>query len=167
MNTETLPAAMNAKNPQAIKLVLTFTRVGLIGLFALAILAALHPDVRSEARGLFIRDYRTIVSTAKSDLFGAQSSVTIVKVKTREALALEIYEAAEDGTSRLIQKITLPDAKDGYFNFNGQATNLAVDDIDGDGRPEILAPSFDQNLVGRLNVYQFNPETKNFYRIVR
>jgi hypothetical protein len=167
MTTQAMTSALPLKPQRTAVTLIGLARIVLMAIFALALIAALHPDVRSEARGLFVRDYRTIVSTAKADLLGNGSHFTIVKVKTRETLSLEVYEFGADGSSRLLEKIALPDAKDGYFNFNGQSTNLAVDDINGDGRPEILAPSFDQNLVGRLNVYQFNSESKKLERIIR
>ncbi len=135
--------------------------------FVTMLVAALHPEVRSQIRGAVLKDYRTIVSTAAGDLHGTGEALKVVKVKTRDALYLEVYASEIDGTQKLLEKIEMPDSKDGFFSFNGQATNLAVDDIDGDGRPEILAPSFDQNLVGHLNVYRYDESSQAFRRILR
>jgi len=143
------------------------TRIILTGLFATLLFVALHPDVRSQVRGSLVQDYRTIVSTASGHLAGDERNFTVAKVKTRDSLSLEIFELVEGGKQKLVEKIVMADAKDGYFNFNGQATNLAIDDIDGDGRPEILAPSFDSNLVGRLNVYDFDSASGNFQKVIR
>jgi hypothetical protein len=134
---------------------------------ALMIVSALHPDVRANVRGAFIKDFRVVVSTAQGKLAGDERTFTVAKVKTRDMLSLEIYESLQDGAQRLVEKIDMPDVKDGFFNFNGQATNLAIDDIDGDGRPEILAPTFDKNLVGRLNVYNYNPDNRSFNKLVQ
>ena len=62
----------------------------------------------------------------------------------------------------MIAKIRLPDNKEGYFDFQGQATNLGLADINDDNIPEILAPSYDQRLEPHLNVYSFDPNTKAF-----
>ena len=60
----------------------------------------------------------------------------------------------------LIASTKLPDKKDGYFTFNGDVTNLAVDDIDNDKKSEILATTFDNDLVAHLNVYRYVPGQK-------
>ena len=143
------------------------TRIALIALFAGMLVAALHPDVRSEVRGAIVQDYRTVVSTAQGHLAGDNRNYIVAKVKSRDSLSLEVFEMNADGTQKLVEKIVMPDVKDGYFNFNGRATNLAIDDLNGDGHWSIIAPSFDANLVGRLNVYNFDPNTHSFQRIIR
>ncbi len=133
----------------------------------LAFVGVVHPDVRASVRGTLRGDYRTVLSTAKGDLNGSGSLYTVAKVKTRDNIYLEVFESVADQAPRLVERIELSDARDAFFNFNGQATNLAIDDIDGDGRYEILAPTFDRNLVGRLNVFQYNSDTHDFHKIVR
>lgn len=164
----------STRNINARTIFIQIAHAGLVCVCVAALFSALHPDVRTRARALLLKDFRTIVSTANADLIGDGSSFTVVKVKSRDSLFLEIYsstimdkEGAGEGTNRLVGRIEMPDKRDGYFNFNGQATNLAIDDINGDGRPEIIAPSFDQNLVGHLNVFQYNPDAKSFERVNR
>ena len=142
-------------------------RVLLTLMFGAMLIAALHPEVRSSLRSSVIKDFRMVVSTAHGDLLGNGHELTVAKVRTRDAMYIEVYEPRADGGQRLVERIELPDKKDGYFNFNGQATNLAIDDIDGDGRPEILVPSFDQNLVGHLNIYRYNQGSSTFQRALR
>ncbi len=144
-----------------------FGRGILIVLFAAMLVAALHPAVRSAMRGSITHDYRMIVSTARGDLLKNGTELTVAKIRTRDSLFLEIYEPRNDGGQKLIGRIQLPDQKDGFFNFNGNATNLAIDDIDGDGRLEILAPSFDQNMVGHLNIYHYDQDSREFSRSLR
>ena len=141
-----------------------FGRTILVGLFALFFFAALLPEVRSSIRGSVLKDYRMVISTVQGDLAGNGKELTVAKVRTREAIYLEIYVPKEDGSQKLLERIELPDKKDGFFNFNGQATNLAIDDIDGDGQKEIIVPSFDQNMVGHLNIYRFEQATGAFQR---
>lgn len=141
------------------------SRIVLILAFAAFFIAALHPDVRSSMHTALVKDYRIILSTARGDLLGTGSEMTVAKIRTRDGLFIEIYEAKDDGSQRLVERFELADKKDGYFNFNGQATNLAIDDVDGDGRPEILVPSFDQNLVGHLNIYRY--DQGGFHRALR
>lgn len=137
--------------------------LGFVGM----LIATLVPEVRTEIRTTVSKDFRMVSSTAQGDLLGTGSALTVAKIKTRDALLLEVYEMMADGSQRLLERIDLPDRKDGYFNFNGRATNLAIDDIDGDGKMEIIAPTFDQNLVGRLNVYRYDQGAGTFNRVLR
>ncbi len=142
-------------------------RVVLVIGFALSIVATVHPGLRSTLRNALMKENRTVVSTASGDLLGTGSTVVVAKVKTNDSLLLEVYESNPDGRQRLVERIQIPHKKDGYFNFNGVAINLAIDDIDGDGKLEILAPSFDQNLVGHLNVYRYDSIAGVFQRSIR
>lgn len=137
-----------------------------VALFAMSLLTALHPDVRAQVRGSLLSDYRTVVSSAKGDLSSDGTSYNVIKVKTRDDLVLEVYKGSAEGKYELVEKIQMPQQRDGFFSFNGEATNLAIDDIDGDGRPEILVPSFDRDLVGHLNVFRFDPSAKNFQKVL-
>jgi hypothetical protein len=143
--------------------------------------AVVHPDVRTSVRSSLRSDFRTVVSTAKGDLSGTGVMFTVAKIKTRDNIYLEIFEtvieqtldgeadSASSGSEapRLVERIEITDARDAFFSFNGQATNLAIDDVNGDGRPEILVPTFDRNLVGRLNVFEYNNDTREFNRVIR
>jgi hypothetical protein len=140
---------------------------GLGALSALGIIASLNSDLRNELRSAALSDYRSVLSTAQGHLLGDAVLFTVAKIKTRDALFLEIYESTGAGQNRFVEKIQLSDRRDGYFNFNGQATNLAIADLDGQGRPSILAPTFDDDLVGRLNVFKYDPGARGFQRAIR
>ncbi len=137
-----------------------------VALFAASLLTALHPDIRAQVRGTLLNDYRMVVSSANGDLLSDGTPFNIIKIKTRDDIFLEVYRSSQEGKLELVEKIQMPQQRDGYFSFNGEATNLAVDDIDGDGRPEILVPSFDRDLVGHLNVFRFDPTAKNFQKVL-
>jgi hypothetical protein len=154
-----ITATTASANDRIIEIATNSAKVVLIALCAMMLISVLHPDVRSQVRGTFVHDYRTIVSTVEGDLTGKGSHYKVAKVKTQDNMLLEIYELSANGSQKLVDRIVLADKRDGYFNFKNQASNLAIDDIDGDGRPEILVPSFDNNLVGHLNVYSFDPQT--------
>jgi hypothetical protein len=156
--------------------VLKVSQIFLMTLAAIGFVAAVHPDVRASVRGSLRADYRTVVSTAKGDLSGTGTLYTVAKVKTRDNIYLEIFQTITEQTEsgqaatasqRLVERIEISDARDAFFSFNGQATNLAIDDVNGDGRPEILAPTFDRNLVGRLNVIEYDNNTQGFTKLVR
>ena len=153
--------------PTSSKLMMTAIRTALVGICGLMMISALHPDVRAAVRTSMMSDYRQVVSTAQGHLAGDERMFVVTKVKTRDSLSLEIFEAMGDGQQKLVEKIALADSRDGFFDFNGQATNLAIDDVNGDGRPEILAPTFDSNMVGRLNVYNYDQDSNAFHKLAR
>lgn len=150
-----------------LNLIFKLTQGFLVFSTTLTFIAAIHSETRASVRSVLLKDFREVLSTAKAKWNGSEIEYTIAKIRTRDSLSLEVYEVLPEGGSRLVGKINLPDARDGYFSFNGRATNLAIDDINEDGQPEILAPTFDSNLVGHLNVFSFNAERKEFEAVIR
>ena len=96
------------------------------------------------------------------DLLNNGKLLKVLKVRSAEGLAIEIYSTEKTTGAPLLARVFLPDKSDGYFHFHGEATNLALEDLNGDRRLEILAPSFDTNMTAHLNVYTYNPITKSF-----
>jgi hypothetical protein len=137
------------------------------GMALVAMITVLQPELRQSAHGFLVQDYRKIVSTAQADLLGDGSQFIVAKVKTRDNIYLEIFQTLASGAPRLVERIEIPDARDAYFNFNGQASNLAIQDLNGDGRPEVLSPSFDRNLVGRLDAFEYQQGLNEFRKVVR
>ncbi len=122
----------------------------------------LHPDIRNTVKNIFFSDHREILSIAQGDFIGSISH--IVKVRTHQGLVIEVYGKNSIQQMALVDRIILKDHKDGYFNFNGEAANLVINDINGDNTMEILVPSFDKNLVAQLNVYRFNSNIQKLER---
>ncbi len=120
------------------------------------------PSWRNHIRELFVSDTPVVLSTIEKDFFEDGRIIVFAKIKSTQGLFVEVYEKVTEGYPNTISKLKLPDNIDGFFHFRGQATNLALDDIDGDGRVEILAPSFDPNHIAHLNVYTYNKATEQF-----
>jgi hypothetical protein len=127
---------------------------------------AVVPPWRESARRFLIKDTRQVLASARADLKGNGRQLSVLKVQTRDALIVEIYDSTDaSGDLKLIKSITLPDRRDGYFTFKGEATNLVVTDIDDDGTLEIIAPTFDTQLVARLNIFHYDKQTQDFERV--
>lgn len=137
--------------------------VVLLGLGCVAaFIAAVFPNLRQEMRKKFYPPSRKILSTATGDLLGDGKKIKVVKVKNGQDLFLEIYGIENDGIYPLMGRIQLPYSRDGYFQFRGEVTNLALDDVDGNNTLEILAPTFDDNLTAHLNIYTYNQIEQQF-----
>ncbi len=135
----------------------------ILSIFAVTMaLVVVVPDWRAAVHTVFLPEKIIVLSTLKSDFFQDGRVLRFSKIKSGNQLFVEIYEDVVTGYQKQFAKIRLPDSNDGYFHFRGQATNLALEDITGDGLPEVLAPSFDINHIAHLNVYTYNATTKTF-----
>ena len=110
-----------------------------------------------------VNQQEQILSVAHGDLMNDGSLVKVIKYKTLEGIVLEFYtDIQENGSRSLISRVEIPNAKDGFFDHRGQAVQLAVADLDGDGTMELLSPTFDANLLAWLNPYYYSKEEKAF-----
>jgi hypothetical protein len=134
----------------------------------LALIAVvLHPDLRKGVRSQVMTEERLILSSVIGKILkNDHQPFKVLKVKKGNQIFLEIYSLLRDGRSPIIGKLLLEDVKDGFFNFSGEATNLVLKDVDGDENMEILAPTFDGNLAAKLNVFKFNQETGQFFKMM-
>lgn len=124
------------------------------------------PSLRQAAKEKILDQDRRILAKAEGDLTGRKDHMVVVKVQTSDSLSIEVFAHSPENSELVFQKrLILPERRDGYFTFRGQDTNLVLADIDKDGGFEILAPTFDENLIPRLNVYKYDPETQSFTRL--
>lgn len=134
----------------------------LILIAATLLAAVLTPSLRERVQERLAMVGREVLATAEGDLLNDGKTARVLKFRTREGLFVEILRVAPDGTTTTVEKFMLPDKHDGLFNFHGHVTRLAITDVDGDGKQELLAPSFDNQLVPHLNVFRYNPATQRF-----
>jgi hypothetical protein len=131
-------------------------------LTAILLAAVLTPSLRSQVQNYFSRSGREVLATAEGDLLGEGSNAKVIKYRSEEGIFVEILRMDPSGASTMVDRIQLPDKHDGLFNYQGHVTRLAIADVDGDGKMELLAPSFDNQLVPHLNVFRYNPGNQKF-----
>ncbi|MBX3020399.1 MAG: hypothetical protein KF799_01880 [Bdellovibrionales bacterium] len=129
---------------------------------AALVAAALTPSVREGVQSYFGQVGREVLATADGDLLNEGTPAKVIKYRNRDGLFVDVLRVTPDGGSSLVDRILLPDKHDGLFNFHGRVTRLAIADVDGDGKMELLAPSFDNQLVPHLNVFRYNPAIQRF-----
>src|SRR3954469_11225727 len=122
-------------------------------------LAASVPSLRERAQRFFVKPGQEILATAEGDVLNDGSPCKVIKYRNDDGIFLEILRVQPNGDTTVVDKVLLPDKHDGLFNFHGHVTRLAIADIDNDGKLELLAPTFDSQLVPHLNVFHFNPGT--------
>lgn len=128
----------------------------------LLLVAAVTPSVRETIQNYFSHPGHEVLATAEGDLLGDGSVTKVIKYRASEGLYVEILKMNEKRESVLVDRILLPDKHDGLFNFQGHVTRLAITDINNDGKMELLAPTFDNQLVPHLNVFRYNPAIGRF-----
>lgn len=127
--------------------------------------AVVVPSLRAKIKEAFTSTDRDVVAKVSGTLSAQGPHVTVLKIKNKNTLSLEIYATDENQALILMAKLPLFETRDGYFLLQGNATNLALTDMDKDGNPEIVAPTYDEQMVPRLNIFKFNPDTKGFDRM--
>lgn len=134
------------------------------GALILAI-AVSFPQVREWAQLLRLENDRIVLAKVVGDLTGEGETVNVYKVKTPDSLAIEVYFVnALDSAPTEIKRIVLEEKRDAFFSYRGRSVNLVLEDEDGDGVMEIIVPAYDNNLVPRVLVYKFSPESRTFSR---
>lgn len=124
------------------------------------------PSLKNRVKSLFSFDGRRILAKVIGKLGNEGPEVTVLKIEEDEQLYIEIYtEDSSSGQPSLLSKIRLDETRDAHFTYQGNATNLALGDMDGDGIIEIFVPTFDDQMVARLNIYKYNTELRAFERI--
>lgn len=137
-----------------------------LALIAMALtVVAVVPSLRSKVKDAFISTNRKIVAKVDGTLGKNGPKVVILKIQSGSALSLEVYQSEEQGGLTLLSKLPLYETRDGFVLVQGNATNLALVDVDKDGTLEIVAPTYDEQMVPRLNIFRFNSDTSSFDRV--
>ncbi len=140
--------------------------IGALALVAMTLVTvAVVPSLRMKIKDTFSESDREVIAKVSGSLSPDGPRVTILKIKKNKALALEVYSTDENEGLTLLARLPLFETRDGYFLLQGNATNLALTDVDKDGNPEIVAPTYDEQMVPRLNIFRYNPATKGFDRM--
>lgn len=147
-----------------------FKKTEIILMATLAVVAmtlvtvAVLPPLRSKVKEAFSSDGREVLAKISGKIGPNGPHITVLKIKSGSVLSLEVYSQDDDGNLTLMTKLPLFEARDGHFLLQGNATNLALTDVDKNGTLEIVAPTYDEQMIPRLNIFRYNPDSKAFDR---
>ena len=130
--------------------------------YILSLSIVFNKNLRESWRSQFLPAKRHVLAVASASMFANKNFHRVTKIMTPTGIAVEVYGPIEQGVQPLIDVILIPDKKDAYFDLHGRATNLALKDMNADGQPEIIAPSYDEDGVAHLNVYSYSENAKKF-----
>lgn len=126
---------------------------------------AIIPSLRNSVKEIFSSSERIILAKVSGNITAEGPRVTILKIRSKDSLTLEVYSDDPGQENTLIAKIPLFETKDAFFVVNGNATNLALTDVDKDETMEIVAPTYNEQMVPRLNIFKYNRASKSFDRV--
>jgi hypothetical protein len=121
------------------------------------------PNFKKKFKDYFVSENRIILGKVIGNLEPGSDSYTILKIKQKENIFVEIYkEDPKTETLQFEQKIDLGLKKEGHFSFKGEATNLVFTNIDSDPKLELLVPVFDSEMTARLYTIKYNESILQF-----
>ena len=103
-----------------------------------------------------------ILRVFEVSLLERDMDVKVLKRKKGNSLSLEFLSRLPDGSFRLINSVDLPGRYDGFFEYQKGTVSVGSMDQDGDGRLEIIAPTFDGFLRPHFNIVSYHPELNKF-----
>lgn len=137
-----------------------------LGMMCLSLSLAFHSGLKYEIRNGLALNERVVLSTVTGNITQDGILSKVIKVRSENKIFIEVYQLGANG-QELISKLPIPHSHDGYFHLRGESSNLILNDVDGDSIPEIVAPSFDHNMVAHLNVYKYDRESNSFYLMTK
>ena len=130
--------------------------------FVFSLFLFFHTGTQIVLRKFFSPQDRIVLSVATGRIFPDSGEGRVVKLMTPDGVVLEIYGPPENNLQPLVDRISLLDKRDGFFQFRGRATNLALKDMDNDTIFEIITPTYDSSLIPHLNIFRYNKDTLKF-----
>ena len=136
-------------------------------LFSASILltfANLDEPSREAFQHFFLKNKRVVLAKAVGDLTGRNEQFTVLKVKTRDTLSIEVYQNTdpENASTTFLSRHVFPEKRESQFTFQGNAVSLILMDVNADGSLEIVTSTYDENLVAKVYVLHFNSDHMDF-----
>ncbi|HPI41738.1 MAG TPA: hypothetical protein PLJ21_13090 [Pseudobdellovibrionaceae bacterium] len=127
------------------------------------LIVAMVPSYREYFQNLILTDKKIVLSTVSGRISKEGPSVVVTKVRYKSKLWAEVYKIdTSSGATQLWQTIPLSSHQDAFLGLNIKSTNLALLDIDHDDILEIVAPTFDEQMNPKLNIYKYNSKSELF-----
>ena len=104
----------------------------------------------------------TILRVYETSFLEMNMDVKILKKRTSNSIYLEFLLKNPDGSFHLINSIDLPGWYNGYYEFGKGTVSLGLLDQNGDGRMEVIAPTFDKFFRPHANIIFYHPEINKF-----
>lgn len=141
------------------KWILVFTQLVCMQLISLIILFS---PAKDHIQSWLFPNENKLLAVVYGDVAGDGTFVKVLKFKTKDGIRIEFLKQDYDGMKTLIAQKDIHHPYNGFFEYRGNSVQLAMGDVNGDGIMEVMAPSFDKNLIAHLNVYSYHQEHDTF-----
>lgn len=132
-------------------------------IFILSLAVALTPSLRERFQNLMNSDKKVVLSTVSGRVSQGGPNFVVTKVRYQAKLWAEVYKMdAQTGATQFWQSLPLDSEQDAYLGFNVKSSNLALLDIDHDQVLEIVAPTFDDQMNPKLNIFKYDEKSGLF-----
>ena len=112
---------------------------------------------------IYKKPFQQTLQKVDGPLVESDMDVRILKVKHEDKIYLEFLSKQPDDSYLKINSVELKGNRDGYFEeYGGKVASLFLLDHDGDGRLDVLAPTFDRFFFPRSNYVVYNEKTGKF-----
>ncbi len=143
-------------------------QISFMALLLITLVIALVPSWREQAQNILWPRERLILAKSQAQINPNGIFVTVVKIKTKMGLFIEIYKSKNVNESMEFWiQFPLEGTQDSFFNFHSQASNLVLTDVDSDGFLDIMAPTYDEQQQARMNIFRFDETLGTFIRMER
>lgn len=134
-------------------------------LLALSLTIYFNPKLNTYLLARAQKDKRTVLAKIITQKLNPHSQFTLLKIKNKDQIWLEVYEESETQDIELISKLSLEGSFDAHIFLKDKATNLAIANIDRDSELEIISPTYNRKMEPILNVFKYDRVMEEFKKV--
>ncbi len=124
----------------------------------------LFSPMKQRIQSYLFSNKEELMAVAEGDLDGLGNKVKVLKYKSKLGIRIEFLRGNSRNTAiEFLNQENINHPYNGYFMYRGHTVQLGMVDMDGDGVMEVVAPSFDKNLMAHLNVFKYNQVQDKFF----
>lgn len=123
---------------------------------------AANQDWKAQVRNQVLPEKRELIAKAQGDLLSDGSDIAVIKIRGRDSMRVEVFKTLSNGSTEKIESLDLPGHRDAHFTVATEASNLAILDINADGKLDVVTSFVDSKLTPRLVAYTWNSISKTF-----
>ena len=111
---------------------------------------------------IYKKSLRQTLQRVEGPLSGTGIDIRVIKLRQGNKIYLEFLSKQADESYSYINSVQLKGNREAYFDYWGDMQSLLLLDDDGDGRLDVIAPTFDKFFKPQINLVVYNPETLKF-----
>jgi len=111
---------------------------------------------------VYTKPLQKTLQTADSHLTEKKGVTRVLKIKRGDKIYLEFLTQLPDNSFLHINSVQLNGEREAYYDYWGEITSLQILDEDGDGKLDIIAPTFDEFLQPKVNLVFYNEKKRKF-----